>query len=565
MPRAVTKEFILEKLPDYPFDWVLVKERQRVPDIIKLICEQHKTFAADYDCIGRYFIGSSIDETCDNLYTFCKDYLRYREESEDFQSVGNPRSIIMRGETGIDCKSYALFIGGCLDAIQRYTGDNIDWFYTFASYELTQRTPYHVFVGVNTDGGLLYCDPTPGANDKTPVWIIDKAVHVKGKASKVAGIGATTTAAGTLMEPPSWYPSYLPLFYNTGNGIFLHGAAVPGYSSNDILDLLLYYQTIVGYNRTDYQYAIAASWKHTDNSDSGYNWAVNALKSGNMGSNWANVSFKNYTIDGTLYSQLQARYIANEATALPWLVNMQGKGGGIDLMTIPFASDAQISRPSFYPNYLPSLFISGGALGQFPAGHLDTKPKIRAASVSAADYNIIPEDVAALMLYAQPVINAGPTPYPTNWYINDEVNGAEAFHYKISLAFSDGFTNSQAQTYGMTGDMMTAPLLDANPYASGFTTTLQNIVSAAVNYFAGKAGGSALVTAANYAATLSGGEVITGGPVPAGVYSAEVFKAADALAASIQQTATNKKYLLLFLAAAGVLTWYYWDDIKKAV
>lgn len=572
----VSKALLLEKLPPYRDEWVTVKGKQDVHDIIKDILKCHGEFAGYYDVIAPYFDCGNTRDTCEMLFKFCQNEITYAEETEDLQTTALPAGILTRGQG--DCKHYASFIGGVLGALQR-RGRSIDWYYCFASYDLLEPSPYHVFVVVMLNDAPFYVDPTPGANLKTPVWVVNKYAEVV-KEKKISGVKdcgcmsvdksgrlaslAGTSPAGTPMAAPAWYATYLPIFYNTGSGIFLHGNSVPNYSANDVLDLLLYYQTIVGYNRSDYQGAITAAWKHTDNSDSGYNWAVNALK-GDMGANWANVSFNNYTVDGTLYSQLQQRYILNEASVKPWLSTMQGVGGGIDLMTIPFATDIEIPRPSFYPAYLPSLFISAGAVGQYPAGHMDTKPKIRDGKSSGfTDYSVQPVDVAALMLYAQPVINSGPTPYPTNWYINDYVNGAEAFRYKITLQFSDGFTNAQEQAWGMSGNMMVAPVLDANPFASGFTEKLQSIVSAAVNFFAGKVtGGSALVTAANYAASLSGGQVITGGPVPAGAFSAEVFQAADALAAQLQSQATTKTYLLIGLAAALVLGWWYWPEIEK--
>jgi hypothetical protein len=573
MCMPVSRAQLLAVLPPYQDKWVTVAGQQDVHDIIQDMLRCHSEFAGYYDKIAPFFDCGNVRDTCELLFNFCKDEIQYKEETEDLQTTALPAGILTRGHG--DCKHYASFIGGVLGALQR-RGEKIDWYYCFASYDPLESTPYHVFVVVMLDGAPFYVDPTPGANLKTPVWVDNRYPVVKekdlkklsgmavGKSGELVTIG-TTASNGVLMAPPAWYSAYLPLFYNPGNGIYLHGSAVANYTDNDVLDLLLYYQTIVGYNRTDYTGAISAAWKHSDNSDSGYNWAVNALKNGPGSNNWANVSFTNYTIDGAVYSAMQQRYIVNELKTKPWLGTMQATGGGIDLMTLPFATDTEIARPSFYPNYLPSLFISAGAPGQYPAGHLDTKPKLRTGKSSGwTDYTIQPSDVAALMLYAQPVIDAGPSPYPTNWYINDNVNGAEAFRYKITLGFSSGFTNAQIQTWAITGNMFIAPVLDADPFASGFTKTLESIVSAAISYFTTKIpGGAALTTASKYAAGLSGGQVITGGPVPPGVFSAAVFAAADSLQNTLVAQATTKKYLLIGLFAALVLGWYYWPEIKK--
>ncbi len=355
---------------------------------------------------------------------------------------------------------------------------------------------------------------------------------------------------GTLIQPPAWYSPMLPKFYWQAGGVvklFPEGAIK--YTAADVLDCLLYMQTWCGYNRADWQNAVSVAWFKTDGGDGAKLRIENHFKgvAGSNGNfNW--VPNYNLGLDGTLYSQLQARYIQNEGAARAWLSAMQGKGQGIDLMTIPSATDREIPRPFWYTNYLPSLFTAAGVVGQYPAGFLDTKPKIRG-------YNSLPADVSNLCVYAQPVINAGPTPYPTNWYINDIVNGAVAFRFKISFMFFAGFTDSQEQVYGMSGDMMKAPVLDADPYTSGFSKTLQSIVSAAISFFAGKVpGGSKLVNAAYAAGNLSGGAFITGTDVPpAGPFSAAVFQAANALNQKNEQRTTEGKYLLYGLGAAAVL------------
>lgn len=578
----VTAEKLLSQLPKNTGPWVMVKERQSVDDIISLILKQHKAFASDYDKIAGYFKQGTVEETCNQLYDFCVRNLHYVEESEDFQSVGNPASIIERGNTGIDCKSYALFIGGCLDALKRQ-GDNIDWFYRFASYDIDVRVPYHVFIAVDLhDGGpLLYVDPTPGSYEKEPFWIIDE--RVKTRPAMSIGrimlnndrglIGAVVAGAdpswGTLIPAPTWYPSYLPKFYRDATGaVYLRPVGVVAkYTQNDVLDCLLYLQTFIGYNRIDASNAISAAWYKTDLKD-GFQLRIKHHFEGEATGNMIWVPQYNIGLDGPLYSQLQARYIANES-GRPWLSAMQSKGGGIDLMTIPAASDTEIQRPTWYPNYLPSLFISAGEIGQYAKGFVNTKPKIRNGKSSTwGPYEVTAEDIAAYMLYAQPIIAAGPTPYPVNWYINDDVNGAMASYFKISLGFIAGHTNAQMQAYGITGDVMKQPVLDADPYTSSFGKTLQSIVSAAVQFFANKIPGGAKAMQAAYAAgSIGGGESITGGPMPAGAFSAAVFAAADKLALQLKTTAEKKQatknYLMLGAIAAGLLGWYYWDDIKK--
>lgn len=353
---------------------------------------------------------------------------------------------------------------------------------------------------------------------------------------------------GTLIQPPAWYPNYLPKFYwQAGGNVKLLPEGKIKYTNDDVLDCLLYQQTWCGYNRTDWENAVSVAWYKTDGQD-GAKLRIEHQFNGeqNMG-NFGWVPDYNLGLDGTLYSQLQAKYIKNE-TGKAWLSAMQGKGQGVDLMTIPAATDIEQPRPFWYPAFLPSLYKTAPTTFQRPAGFLDTKPKIRG-------YNSLAADVANLCVYAQPIINLGPAPYPTNWYINDIVNGAVAFRFKISFMFFAGFTDSQEQVYGMSGDMMKAPVLDADPYASGFTKALQSVVSAAISFFAGKVpGGSKLVNAAYAAGNLTGGQFITGSDFPpAGVFSAAVFNAAQSLQKKNDTRTTEGKYLLYGLGAAAVL------------
>lgn len=369
---------------------------------------------------------------------------------------------------------------------------------------------------------------------------------------------------GTLIPPPKNYPANLPLFYRTsaGSAILRPLNIMPKYVEGDVLQTLLYLQTIIGYNRTDYWNAFSAAWQYADGSGGARIWVQSAFKADNMGDgggDFLNISHNNQSTDGALYAKLQAQYIANNSDQ-PWLAAMQAKGGGIDLMTIPAPTDVLQPRPSWYPDYLPSLYKSSGGFRMWPAGSMNTKPKLKNnKSGGYKQYVITAEDVANLCVYAQPIIYAGPTPYPTNWYANDDVNGAMAMRFKVSLNVDWGFSNSQAQTWGAVGDMMTAPVLDPNPYASGFSTVLETIVKGVISFFAGKIpGGTKLVNAAYMAGNLSGGQYITGSDYPpGGAFTKAVFDAAHNIEQKNEQRANEGNMLLIALAAA--IGWYAYD------
>lgn len=169
--KVVNKELLLNRLPPYRDKWVTVARDQNLGDLIGGIEGYHKVFRPYYDRIGQYFVGGDIAETCDNLFYNVKRYIRYKEETKDWQSSAVPNGMLIRGVG--DCKHYASFIAGCLDAIDRSGLQKIDWTYVFASYRIDKRDPYHVFVcAYDEAGNEIWVDPTPGSVSMVPVWEI---------------------------------------------------------------------------------------------------------------------------------------------------------------------------------------------------------------------------------------------------------------------------------------------------------------------------------------------------------------------------------------------------------
>lgn len=184
-----TPEILLGKLPPFRDEWKLIKENQKVADIMQQILRAHKNNASFYDKIALYFDANTVQGICDNLYSFLKTYIKYHEEPETMQTTAVPSGILTRLQG--DCKHYASFCGGVLDAISRLTGKKIDWCYRFVSYNLLQRSPGHVFVVVFDRGHEIWIDPVPGADKVTPVWQIDKKINVKAMPlyDNIGGVG----------------------------------------------------------------------------------------------------------------------------------------------------------------------------------------------------------------------------------------------------------------------------------------------------------------------------------------------------------------------------------------
>jgi hypothetical protein len=173
-----------------PAPKILVDD-QDVTDIMHAIEDKHRQCAAHYDAIYSMFDAEgSWWEVAERLFNFCKQYLAYRVESVKWQYVSTPTTLLQKGHC--DCKGYALFIAGIIDAMKR-AGEQVDWCYRFASYNLLDTTPGHVFVVINPSSDPIWVDPVLGRlNARLPrpwhkqdVWVNT----CRGIGKKMAGIG----------------------------------------------------------------------------------------------------------------------------------------------------------------------------------------------------------------------------------------------------------------------------------------------------------------------------------------------------------------------------------------
>lgn len=179
---------VLSSLPGYKGNTQLIKRQQTVRHIIREILAAHKEFAPHYDHIAKQFDRATLKQTADAIFQFLKRNVKYDMEPEARQTIKSPAAILSHGHG--DCKHYASFAGGVLDALNR-AGKNINWKYRFASYSLFNAEPEHVFVVINDRGKEIWIDPTPGADKATPVWKIDKKIKA-GKTMalyKISGLG----------------------------------------------------------------------------------------------------------------------------------------------------------------------------------------------------------------------------------------------------------------------------------------------------------------------------------------------------------------------------------------
>jgi len=156
------KELILNSLQPFRHISNVLVYNQGIGDIISGILLTHRKYAGEYDKISQKFWKGSARQTAKCVYDFLKSNTHYIIEPDNKQTLRSPSAILYLGsdkQTGLDCKSYSLFIGGVLDSLRR-AGYAINWYYRFASYRPYDKLPHHVFVVLNPGtANEIFVDP----------------------------------------------------------------------------------------------------------------------------------------------------------------------------------------------------------------------------------------------------------------------------------------------------------------------------------------------------------------------------------------------------------------------
>ena len=214
----MTRGYLLKKIGSpLPMEKMVVAD-QDAYDIINRMMLKHKSCAKYYDRIAADFQGADIYDTAEKIWTFCKNNIRYDEESIDRQEVSSPQTILTRGHS--DCKGYALFVGGVLDALNRM-GWNIKWKYRFASDDPENETPGHVFIVAKDEAGReIWIDPVLHSfnQDHWFPYYQDKKISVQPAAvgfcydcGEGETIGATTSQTGQMIMKIAPALAYVPV------------------------------------------------------------------------------------------------------------------------------------------------------------------------------------------------------------------------------------------------------------------------------------------------------------------------------------------------------------------
>ena len=187
---------IYNKLTPFNNSAKMLVPDQQVSDIITGMLNAHTKYAPEYQKIAQSFAGRDVKSTARNIYDFLKKNVNYVIEPDDKQMLKSPSAILYTGKTtGSDCKNYALFTAGILDALNR-AGFPIKWAFRYASYKMFDKMPHHTFVVINPDtNNEIWIDPVlNGFNLKKQYYYkLDKKPKNMALIS-LAGIGKKTKA-----------------------------------------------------------------------------------------------------------------------------------------------------------------------------------------------------------------------------------------------------------------------------------------------------------------------------------------------------------------------------------
>ena len=160
------KSILIGRLNPYGNNKKVIVHDQGTNDIIKSILAAHKIYASEYDKISDYFWTGDLKSTCQNLWNFLKQNIKYHIESESKQKIMSPTAILTLAKN--DCKNYSLFINGVLDSLKRKGKIKNKIVYRFASYKILDEIPHHVFaVAIDDNGNEIWIDPVlPNFNNR---------------------------------------------------------------------------------------------------------------------------------------------------------------------------------------------------------------------------------------------------------------------------------------------------------------------------------------------------------------------------------------------------------------
>jgi hypothetical protein len=172
---AVSVTTILPKLTQFAGVETVVKKKHGVDDIVTGILQTHGQYKNEYKKIAKHFLKPTVQGTCKAIFDFLKQNVAYNIEPETYQTLRSPAAILT---LPADCKSYALFSCGCIDALRSMGLINCDLKFRFAGYDYFNNYIEHVFCVVDDGKYEYWIDPVLNYfnEKKQPTYIVDKNI-----------------------------------------------------------------------------------------------------------------------------------------------------------------------------------------------------------------------------------------------------------------------------------------------------------------------------------------------------------------------------------------------------
>jgi hypothetical protein len=128
----------------------VVVNMHNTSDIINQMQKAHYDNSAFAKKIAYKFKGSTVKQTCRNIFNWLKENIEYRVEPAHLQTTKSLQRLVSDGYG--DCKHYSGFFAAILSAL------NIKHHYRFTSYN-NSTTPTHVYVVAYDERNKpIYCD-----------------------------------------------------------------------------------------------------------------------------------------------------------------------------------------------------------------------------------------------------------------------------------------------------------------------------------------------------------------------------------------------------------------------
>jgi hypothetical protein len=128
----------------------VVVNMHNTSDIINQMQKAHYDNSAFAKKIAYKFKGSTVKQTCRNIFNWLKENIEYRIEPAHLQTTKSLQRLVSDGYG--DCKHYSGFFAAILSAL------NIKHHYRFTSYN-NSTTPTHVYVvAYDENNQPIYCD-----------------------------------------------------------------------------------------------------------------------------------------------------------------------------------------------------------------------------------------------------------------------------------------------------------------------------------------------------------------------------------------------------------------------